>query len=324
MPVRRGNSVDIKALSDKVSAAFLARARRMKLASRLVQLVMLIGAAAVAGVAQFAEFSPQGPSGWQITGIAASLIVGLGAIFSGIVDEDASKELALAQNALEEARNAQDQYQDLNRINAELEKAIELYQVMLLARGVLEQSTQIPATTEVRLVSTILEACERSLPIAMGFAQSDRWTICIYKAVGTVPGPITLECIAHYRAIKCDLTNARKWAAGTGIAGSAYANRDEIIIDDLQVPSLQSVFGTAANVQKPDDPTLYRSMAAVPIMVTGSAEPWGVVTATNDRPGHFSPISGMGIDASEGVRALSSMVALAVACFNQPARITAP
>lgn len=178
--------------------------------------------------------------------------------------------------------------------------------------------------TEEKLISTVLEACERSLPIAMGFSQSDRWTICIYKAKLQSAGPTILECIAHHRAIKCNLTSARKWESGTGIAGSAFANRNEIIIDDLQIPSLQAVFGTAANVAKPDDPTLYRSMVAVPVMVNGINEPWGVVTATNDRVDHFSLNRSLAIEASEAVRALSAMIALAVACFRQPARVIGP
>ena len=316
--------MDIRKISGQVTAAFLKRARRLKAASRFVQLILLVVGAAVAAIAQFAEFSPQGPTTWQIVGIAASVVVALGAFFSGIVDDDASQELALAHRAVEEARNLQEQYQDLTRVEADFEKSIELYQVMQIARGVLEQSTQQPATTEDNLVITTLTACERSLRIAMGFAQADRWTICIYKAIPQPSGPVMLECLAHHRAIKCDLTNARKWVAGTGIAGSAYANRDEVIIDDLQIPGLQAVFGTAANSSKQDDSTLYRSMAAVPVMVTGMADPWGVVTATNDRPGHFSPNAGMGIEASEAVRALSAMVALAVACFRQPPRIPAP
>ena len=316
--------MNIKKISGEVTDAFLKRARRLKAASRFVRLVLLVVAAAVAAIAPFFDFPPDGPTTWQIIGIAAAVAVALGAFFTAIVEEDASHELGLAHRAVEDARNLQEQYQDLSRVESEFEKSIELYQLMQIARGVLEQSTQQPASTEDNLVATILTACERSLPIAMGFAQADRWTICIYKAIPQPTGPVMLECLAHHRAIKCAVGNARKWAAGTGIAGSAFANLDEVIIDDLQIPSLQAVFGTAANSPKQDDAELYRSMAAVPVMVAGMSGPWGVVTATNDRPGHFSLKSGMGIEASEAVRALSAMIALAVACFRQPPRIPGP
>lgn len=316
--------MDVKELSEQVSSKFLEQAKRVKRASRIVKSVLLIVGAALASVAQFAEFDKNGPTAWQIVGIAASVIVCIGALYSAFVDEDSAEQLALARKALEVAREQQEEYQDLDRIDAEFEKAIELYQVMMLARGVIEQGTRLPSMTELHLVRIILEACKRSLPIAMGFAQTDRWTVCVYKAQPDATGATTLECVAHKRAIECELKNARKWAAGTGIVGVSFSNESELIIDDLLVPSLQGIFGTAANVAKPDDTSLYRSMAAVPVMVAGQSQPWGVVTATNDRPGHFYVEPGTGIDAAEAVRALSGMIALAVACFNQPSRITAP
>jgi len=316
--------VDVKELSEQVTSKFIEQARRVKRASRVVKSVLLIVGAALASVAQFAEFDKAGPTAWQIVGIAASVIVCIGALYSAFVEEDAAEQLVLARNALEVAREQQDQYQDLDRIDAEFEKAIELYQVLFLARGVIEQGTQLPSMTELHLVKIILEACKRSLPIAMGFAQADRWTVCIYKAQQDLAGSTTLECVAHKRAIECELKNARKWSPGTGIVGGAFSNKSEVIIDDLQVPSLQGIFGTAANVAKPSDSSLYRSMAAVPVMVAGQSQPWGVVTATNDRPGHFYAEAGTGIDAAEAVRALAGMIALAVACFNQPSQITAP
>lgn len=310
----------ISELATDVSEAFSRRGRRMKLTSRFVQLVMLVTAACVGAIAQFSEFDTQGPSAWQIAGIASAIIVALGAAFSAITDEDASAELALARNALDAARDAQEKYEDLGRLSSELDKAIELHRVVILMRGVIEQSTRQPSVTENDLINAMLIACERSIPIAMGMAQADRWTFCIYKAEDSEAESTVLTCISHARAIKCDVTSARKWAAGTGLVGSAYSNCSEVIVEDLQDPSLKAVFGSSANEQKQGDASLYRAMAAVPILVAGETRPWGVVTATNDRPGHFSPESGIGIDASETVRAVAAMIELAVACFprSQP------
>jgi hypothetical protein len=255
--------------------------------------------------------------------MASALIVALGATFIAITDEDASIELALARNALDVARDTQERYEDLSRIVFELDKAIELHRVAILARGVIEQSTRQPSVTETGLIAAMLEACERSIPIAMGMAQADRWTFCVYKAEEGAAGEVVLSCIAHARAIKCDVASARKWTAGTGLVGAAYANRSEAIVEDLQVPSLKAVFGTAANTQKPDDVNLYRAMVAVPVMVAGMERPWGVVTATNDRPGHFSPEPDVGIDPSETVRTMAMMIELAVACFPKFLPVTA-
>lgn len=311
-------------LANEVAAAFLKRASRMRATSRFIQLVMLVGAACVGAVAQFTEFDATGPSAWQIAGITSALIVAMGAGFIAITDEDASTELALARNALDAARDAQERFEDLGKIIFELDKAIELHRVAILTRGVIEQSTRQPGVTESDLISAMLEACERSIPIAMGMAQADRWTFCVYKADDEVSGEVMLSCIAHARAIKCDVSSARRWPAGTGLVGSAYSNRSEAVVEDLQVPSLKAVFGTAANVQKPDDSNLYRAMVAVPVLVAGMERPWGVVTATNDRPGHFSPEPDLGIDPSETVRTMAMMIELAVACFPRFLPVTAP
>ncbi len=314
---------DIRDLSNSLSAAFARRASKLKKASRYIRMVLLVGGAALASIAQFATFGPTGPNAWQLVGIFASVGVFIGALFSAVIDEDASEELALAHKAVEDARYLRDEYQALDKIDDEFTKAVELLQVMNLCRGVIERAAGNTSIGAKELVAAMLRACERPAPIAAGFAQHHQWTICIYQAeMDALTGKVMLVCIAHHRAIKCDLTNARQWEAGTGIAGSAYANRDEIVIPDLQTTGLRAVFGTSANQIKPDDVERYRSMVAVPIMVDGSLLPWGVVTATNDQLDHFEPQRRFGIQPVECVRALASMAALAIATRVTP-RISA-
>lgn len=115
--------MDIRSLSAKVSSSFVSHGKRLKGASRFVRLVLLVCGAAIAGIAQFAEFSPQGPTAWQIAGIAASVAVAIGALFATVIDEDVSEQLSLAHEALSEARDLQEKYQDLSQIENEFEKA---------------------------------------------------------------------------------------------------------------------------------------------------------------------------------------------------------
>lgn len=305
--------MDSKQHSKQLVTTIGRRLTRAKVTSRFVRFVLVIGAAAIAGVAQFAEFAATGPTGWQLAGIGATAIVAIGAIWSAIVDDDASEELRIAHGAIEHAREMEESLSYLDSFDSEFTKMVALYQVMDLSRGAIERGISVTALDDAALVERMIDACRRSIPIAMGFAQADIWTVCVYRAE-EIDGRTMLRCIAQVRAIECSIADARSWEAGTGIAGSCYANLDEVVVPDLQTPGLRAVFGSAANVSKQDDAIRYRSMAAVPIQVDGVEVPWGVVSATNDKVDHFAPDQAFGIQPIEVVRALAAMAALAIAC----------
>jgi len=315
--------LDFSELSEKLSALFLSRARRMKWSARFVRMVLLVVAAAVAGVAQFTQFEPSGPTAWQIAGICASIVVGIGALFSAITEEDASEALALARQSVEEVRSAEARLTFIDDIDDEFNRSIELYQVMSLCRGVIERALCTPGLSEEDIISRMLDASGRSAAIALNFAQADQWTVCVYRAEKpSNGGSELLRCIAQRRAIPCDTTHARVWEAGTGIAGVAFSNRGEVVIPDLQTTGLRSVFGTAANSAKPEDTERYRSMVAIPVLVDQQEDPWGVVTATNDRVDHFDSDAVMGIRPVETVRALANMVALAIVVHRKLIKVS--
>lgn len=232
-----------------LTRAIAKRGQKMKRASLFVKIAFVAVFAAVAGICQFMQFPLTGPDTSQVIGIMASLVVAIGSIFVIWTDEDASEALALAAKAIEEARVAQDQWNLLPIIQADLDRLIELFQAMNVMRGLLEQATALPDLTEEKLISSMLDAAGRSLTIAMDFEQSELWTVGIYKAFPDAdhPGKIVLCPIAHRRAINCDLSQARKWREGTGIMGVCYSSGDEIIVPDLQADGTRSVFGTSSN-----------------------------------------------------------------------------
>ncbi len=250
----------------------------------------------------------------------ASLIVFIGGIFVVITEQDATEQLALSQRAVEAARDAESKYEIIGEMQADAERLIELFQAMTVMRGAIEHLAGNPAKDEDEVITKLLKACDRSLAIAMDFAQYDQWTIGIYKAVPseTEAHRAVLKCVAHKRAIECDPTEARVWKEGTGIMGVAYSNGDEIIVPDLQADGMKAVFGTSANEQREYDMDRYRSMVAVPVKVEGLEKPWGVVTATTDRVGHFSPNAEPGVRPDEGARTLAGMIALAIAVMRKP------
>lgn len=306
-------------LGTKVSGAVRDTAGRFRRASLFVKVALLAVGSAVIAIAQFTQFDlATGPSKSQMAGIIASLIVAIGAIFVVFTEEDAPRNLALAQDALEAARDAEARYEIVGELGASIDRLISLYSAQNVMRDVVERLAAAGGLSEDAVVVGMLKAAQRLLPIVMNFAQSDQWTIGIYKATPSAEtGKVDLKCLASHRAIPCDATEARVWREGTGIAGVCYANGGEIVIPDLHAEGMRAVFGTNANEQRPYDDDRYRSMIAVPVEVHGLAKPWGVVAATSDRVGHFSTSALHGVKPEEGARVLASMAALAVAVVRK-------
>ena len=247
----------------------------------------------------------------QVAGIAASVVVFVGAVFVLITEDDASEELSTARRASEELREAQDAIDAYSVYDEIIDKQISLYQTLSVMRGVIERSV-VTGDTLNNAVRLLLQLTDRLLPVALGFAQADHWTICIYRAEPNHSGRDKLVCAAHNRAIMCDISEARDWEEGVGVSGIAYANRQEVIVPNMHAAGLGSVFNIAAGARGYDSER-YRSMAVVPIKVDGQQKPWGVVVATNDRYNHFTLDESVGLQTAEAVRAVAGMVALAVA-----------
>lgn len=299
-------------LGERVSRLLERRAGRFKWASRYVKGAFILVGALVSGVAQFAQV-PQGqsPSTVQVAGMAASLLVFLGGLFVLIIDEDASEDLVTARAATEAARDALEAVHVLEGRDETLKRVTSLYLAMAEMRRVIERAVtaKLALTATIRLMFV---SAERLLAVAAGFAQSDRWTLCIYKAFeDPAGGRDYLVCVDHARAIKCDVAKARRWAEGVGVAGIAYATRQDIVVPNMHTFGIGSLFNVAGQTRDYDQDR-YRTTAAFPIRVDGMPKPWGVVVATNDRYDHFNLDEGPGLQTSEAVRLVSSMMALAV------------
>jgi hypothetical protein len=300
-------------LSEKVSRLFEARAKRFKRASLFVKIVLVGIASAVVSAMQFLQIPEEGVlSAPQAIGLVASAIVLIGVLFVLITEEDSSEELATARTAVEEVRTANDLYEAITVYEDVNERALQLYQSMIAMRRIIEIAV-VAGRSVAETVTSLMEVTERSLPIALGLQQSDQWTICVYKAE---PNPETgrdeLQCIAHNRAIRCGIGEARSWPEGVGVSGIAYVNNSEVIVPNMHSSGLGSVFNLGDRA-KGYDQDRYRSLAAVPVQVDDRDKPWGVVIATNDRYDHFTLDDEEGPTTTEPVRALAGMVALAVA-----------
>jgi GAF domain-containing protein len=300
-------------IKERVSELFEKRAKRFKRASFFVKIFLIASGAAVAGIAQFADVAPdQEFSVAKIVGIAASLIAFVGAIFDLITNEDASEELIAARLAADEVSEIREFLGQSEIYEEIIEQQLSLYQSVISMRGAIERGAVSRESSEI-VIKTMLTLSSRSLPVALAFSQADCWTVCVYQAEPRADGGRdVLRCIAHTRAIPCEISQARVWEEGVGVSGIAYATRQEIIVPDMRAAGLGSVFNVASDTRDYDSDR-YRSMAVVPVKVDGQLRPWGVVVATNDRENHFLLEEGGGLQSAEAVRALAGMVALAVA-----------
>lgn len=308
-------------LHTKLVEARSTHAKAVARATKIAKGVLILVGALVAGAAQFWTWPRgQAPSVEQVIGIAACTAVFIGGLFVASTESDAAEAIEVATKALDAARESQAQFDSVNELFESYERLAQTYQICLSLRGMIEQGSigTVGDTSEV--IRTMFEQVVRELVIAAGFAQADRWTLGIYRATPT-PGSerATLKCIAHDRAIKCSVNDARAWPEGVGIAGIAYTNAREIVVPDLRAEGMAAVFGPKDLVRE-YDAERYVSMVAVPIMVAGYEKPWGVVNATSDRAGHFSANSAPGFKPDEPIRALAAFVAMAVANLDAAAR----
>jgi hypothetical protein len=324
----------IDELKGELRRAKSAHSRSVALSSKLVKGVLVIACAGVAGVAQFWTW-PVGktPEPSQIVGIMATFGVILGGIFVLSTETDAAAAIEVADKALEEARDAESKFEGVSDLFTAMDRLTETYQICLNLRGALEQAGVGSSGTLENLIGTMFGLISRPLSVAAGFENADRWTIGVYRAVASAqPSKADLRCIAQKRAIECKLEEARVWPEGVGIAGIAYSNAREVVIPNLAADGVQAVFGPR-DATRQYDVERYASMVAVPIMVAGRERPWGVITATSDRIGHFHGQAEAGFKTDEPIRAVGSFIALAVAIHDQigrartatvPARIYQP
>lgn len=302
-------------LATQISNRFIARARQFRNMSRFVKIAFVALASALVSFAQFMEWPATGPTLWQVVGIAGSIIVAAGAIFVVFTEDDAGVDLALAREGLERVRLAEQLFEEIEGRDATLERTIELYSAMLQMRAVVEHIAAAPVAADAGM-RALMDAAGRSLSIAAGFAQSDQWTITVYHAViDPATARAELVCVAHRRAIECDISQARRWPEGIGTAGICYSNRRELIVPDLHQNGVGTMFNTGDRARD-YDAERYRSVVAIPIATDGGA-PWGVVAASNDRPYHFRADEIAGVKTVEAVRALAAMAALVVAVCNR-------
>lgn len=301
----------MRELRKDVTDLLLKRVGRIRLSFVFLRVALLV-LSAIAGWAAIEQSSPTDPhSIWPFLGKSACVLIFVVALTLLFGDGDPAAELKKAHIALDKAEELELYRPHVDANLHEISRLNYLLVSIQAMRSVIEQALRKNISNCDAIIQIMFATAKRTLPISINFDISDEWTICVYKAEYKTNAPDDLKCIAHNRAIDCELDKARTWAEGVGVAGICYANRREVIVPDLRADNLGNLFNVDAN-QRTYDETRYRSFAVVPILLDTNSKPWGVVVATSSKPGHFSPHSEPGLNTAEAVRILAGMIALAI------------
>ncbi|MDN3279498.1 hypothetical protein QWJ07_34895 [Frankia sp. RB7] len=313
--------MDWSTLRTDLASAFSDYSKALIGRARFIKLVLVIGGALAAAIALSIDIAHANKevSPWTVVGLAGAILVALGSAFDALRERDASQALITASQALDAVHQRElelgQREIDINDLlnDSDYEKAItrglHLYSSMDVMRGAIEQSLDLDDLQPQSIIQTCLSASSNSLLGAFDFSITDTWTICVYRAT-LESGSVLLRCIAHLRKIPCDLSEARSWPEGVGVAGFAYSMSKEIIINDMSAPEYATMFDLNS-LKRDYDKARYASLVAVPINIGNNPKPWGVAVATCDQAGHFSSEPSYGVATTEPARALAAMSALA-------------
>ncbi|WP_174020684.1 hypothetical protein G6L89_010305 [Agrobacterium fabrum] len=277
--------------------------------------IILFGA--ISAVMQFWPSDTASISRPQFLGALAAVFVAILGTYLLFAERDASSMLVDANKALSHTVEAEQLLvsyeQNIISLRHQIGKFSELYVALGNARDMYEVILRSEVRDCHKLLQDLMTINKRQLAAAMEFQTSDRWTVCIYKSQASSDGSRELKIVAHIRAIECDMSEARVWPEGVGFSGIALSTGEEIIVGNLNEPTISQIYGAGVPGSKINDATTYMSGIACPIFVGNDKKPWGVATATNSRVDHFIDVDENGVQNGEAVRAIANMAAMIVA-----------
>ena len=258
-----------------------------------------------------------------LTVAAVAVIVGVLVVSALLLISDRNGPEALAEahkaNDLTEECNA-----EIGRLERELLSTRDaatslslLYAITILLReyvGPLLTGRGFDVDTRNRHFATMLDLVLAQKTELIGI-RDERWNFSIY--LPTVGG-VTMRCAVCRRRDRAEEESShREWPVGHGHVGRSFQDSEELVAEDTQSAAVEGYFRTPPELARSDDSARYRSIAAIPISLSGKA-PSGVLIATSDIPGRFKPrrILDGGRDAVEPLRVLAASLAFVAFAAN--------
>jgi hypothetical protein len=140
------------------------------------------------------------------------------------------------------------------------------------------------------LIDNILEPLVTNGEEVFGFGPNEKWNFVVY-AYQTSKDKLVPVWRRKGEAHPSQ-GFGREWGRGQGHVGFAYANARAIITEDARTADVKNLVSASEGLARSYDDEVYVSFASVPVgPVANQAEPLGVLVATSDRSGRFSPIN---------------------------------
>jgi hypothetical protein len=302
---------DLRARAEQVSDEIVAHAKAVGRSAAFVKIALVLGGSIMIAFAQCATLPTAGGwPVWTVIGLIGTALALVGGLFLAFTERSASTALATAHGALEDAREAQADFESVIFYIEEVKRATELYGATMLMRRALETFLAGSEPNFDAIPSTLLDIADHQLLVALDFQVAQHWSIGVYRVETQDGGGRVMRCVAQLRSIKCEVSEARLWPDGRGAGWIALTNGNDVVIPDIKSPAMGTIFD---GMLKSGDIDRFRSIAAVPIILAHSDEKWGAVVATSDQEDHFALDDRPGVRPIEGAKALAGMVALAMA-----------
>lgn len=156
--------------------------------------------------------------------------------------------------------------------------------------------------------AAMLKLSINAIRYAVGYQANEFFTVTIFRREGDEMVRIAAEWTDPALAGK----DGRAWKKGRGYTGGAWHKAEgnpngDVIISDTRPKHVAREY--PVDNRDPDREALYKSVAAIPILIRNNNEVWGVVTATSDRVGMFAQ-EGPGLQNVETIRDIARIAAL--------------
>lgn len=273
-----------------------------------------------ASIAALSRLVADTPGSLMAIGGAGLAVVG-GAV-AGILDFrklelgcEAKDAYALADEAITQADAAQ---AHLSAVEARAAMLDRMRRERLLAIEQMIEAAEAGLLIKADAASTAHRLLRRSISSirkAIDYDSKDFLTISIFRKQIEPDGVERMIRIAtQWTDPERASGGGRNWALGKGYTGVAWRNamtnpRGYVVIPDTGLPHVRTEY--PVDDGDPEREKLYRSVAAIPILIGGTNNVWGVVTATTDRTHVFGhDTATLAVQSIDMIRDIARIAAL--------------
>lgn len=289
---------------------------------RRTMFILAAFGAIFAGLMSMREKPDEGYEVWVL------VVHAVGLLFAGIVPilftfaektpEELIRELGKQTEKRNEAEDIQSRVEsERDAISAAYRSSIALYYIsraisettdaVLLADGDLRRD--VARRQLYSILDRLIE--HKSGLFGMG---DDRWTFGVY----VLEDDLLKLPVTRRWSRDNENGNHRVWTPGEGHVGQAFRARRELVCADSRAPDVAGFMEATGDNAREYDSELYVSFASLPLMIGGRDEPLGVLVATSDQSGRFTPSNGDGesMDTVEPLRLAANVIAT-ILCLTE-------